>query len=1004
MTLFQNSVLNKYLKDINQETLEEAWNKFTKHFHDQKVQENIRSHNEEQYQAKFLMDLFVNILGYTLNPDPDFNLITEQKNEKGSKKADGAILQDDKVIAVIELKGTNTTDLGKIEAQAFGYKNNQASCTYVVTSNFEKLRFYIDNSIDFEEFNLFQLTKERFEVLWLCLAKENVFKDIPKKIKEQSLTQEETITKQLYKDYAQFRNEVFDNIVKSNPSFDKLTLFNKTQKLLDRLLFIFFAEDRLLLPPNSIRDIVKQWTELKENYDEHFPLYDRFKKYFSYMNTGYKGKQHEIFAYNGGLFAPDEVLDNIIIDDNLLHEHTIRLSDYDFESEVGVNILGHIFEHSLNDIEQIQNELAGIEVDKSTTKRKKDGVFYTPKYITKYIVDNTLGKLCNDKKEELGIIEENYNKDPKGRKKATIKKLNTTLDKYRDWLLQVTICDPACGSGAFLNQALEFLITEHGYIDELVHNLFGDSIPFPNIENAILENNLYGVDINEESVEIAKLSLWLRTAQKGRKLTSLNNNIKCGNSLIDDKEVAGDKAFHWESEFAEVFENGGFDIVIGNPPYVYARGIENNIKSFLIENYNCATYQIDLYILFLEKTVKLLRKNGRTSFIVPNTWLNNLSLKPVRKFLLEELQFERFIHMSSSVFADANVDTVITTYRKGEYFDKVELLVCEDGKFYQKGFIDQGSWLQNSDLSINIHLTQEISNLLEKVEKKSDTFGKIAEIVRGVGVYHKRIGHTKEFIKLDPFQSSKRENDTFVPYLRGRNLAQWEINWSEDSFISYGKWLAEPREPRFFNGPRILIRKILSKGIISGYIEKEFVVDQQIYTAILGSSSKVREQEITALVCSRLMFFYFRYKYSEFDDLFPQIKLAHVKSLPVLSEIINKRFYDLACSMIKLNSKLQNLLLKLSNSIQRKFEIEKLSKKLDEWHQLTYKDFIKELKKKKVKLSLSQEAEWQEYFEAEKAKALEIKRQIDQTDKEINQIVYALYELTPEEIAIVEGS
>ena len=451
------------------------------------------------------------------------------------------------VIAVIELKGTNTTDLSKVETQAFGYKNNQPGCNYVITSNFEKLRFYIDNAVDFEEFNLFQLAKERFDMLWLCLSSENLLKDIPKKIKDESLTQEENVTKKLYKDYASFRNEIFDAIQKENPEYDKLTLFKKTQKLLDRFLFIFFAEDRLLLPPNSIRSIVNQWTDLRDKYDAYFTLYDRFKKYFGYMNTGHKGQQHDIFAYNGGLFAPDEILDNIKINDDLLYKHTINLSKYDFESEVSLNILGHIFEHSLNDIDNLKGLKSLGEI-----KRKKDGVFYTPKYITKYIVVNTVGKLCEEKKTALDIQEAEYEKERKGRQKATLKKLNKKLEDYRKWLLHITICDPACGSGAFLNQALEFLIAEHQYIDELQAKLFGDAMVLSEVENAILENNLFGVDINEESVEIAKLSLWLRTAQKGRKLTALNNNIKCGNSLIDDPTVAGDKAFDWQKEFPEV--------------------------------------------------------------------------------------------------------------------------------------------------------------------------------------------------------------------------------------------------------------------------------------------------------------------------------------------------------------------------------------------------------------------------------------------------------------------
>ncbi len=463
MPLFQNSVVTKQLQSQDKTKLLHGWNAFKSHFHNSTIQDNIRSSKEEQYQGEFLIDLFVNVLGYTKNPTPNFNLTTEYKNVKDSKKADGAILINNGlkpiVIAVIELKGTNTTDLNKIEVQAFGYKNNQPDCVYVITSNFEKLRFYIDNATEHLEFNLFNLTEKEFELLYLCLAYENITNDIPKKLKEQSLTKEKDITKSLYTDYSQFKRELHQDLVKQNPSFNALELFQKSQKLLDRFLFLFFAEDRQLLPPNSVRLILNDWRDLQER-DEVVPLYNRFKKYFEYLNTGFKGKRYDVFAYNGGLFKPDEILDAIKIDDELLFKHTLKLSDYDFESEIDVNILGHIFENSLNELDEIKAQLEGGIIDKSTSKRKKDGVFYTPKYITKYIVDNTVGKLCIDKKAEINIIEEDYFTDKK-RTKATKQPLLEKLNSYRNWLLQITICDPACGSGAFLNQALDFLIQEH---------------------------------------------------------------------------------------------------------------------------------------------------------------------------------------------------------------------------------------------------------------------------------------------------------------------------------------------------------------------------------------------------------------------------------------------------------------------------------------------------------------------------------------------------------------
>src|SRR5690606_23824050 len=257
-------------------------------------------------------ELFVNVLGYTLNPNPSFDLTTEFKNEKNSRKADGAILMEGKAIGVIELKGTNTKHLEGIRQQAFDYKANQKGCIYVITSNFEKLRFYINDATEFVEFDLFELNRKDFDLLYLCLHKENIAANLPLKIKEFSIVKEEQITKEFYKDYSVFKRELYRDLVKlnaktlknirlndpdfsgvqeSNPDYEKsqaqilrleknvkLELFKKSQKLIDRFLFIFFAEDRNLLPPNSTILIVKEWEKLKE-MDAVFPLYERFKLY-----------------------------------------------------------------------------------------------------------------------------------------------------------------------------------------------------------------------------------------------------------------------------------------------------------------------------------------------------------------------------------------------------------------------------------------------------------------------------------------------------------------------------------------------------------------------------------------------------------------------------------------------------------------------------------------------------------------------------------------------------
>ncbi|WP_321778532.1 Eco57I restriction-modification methylase domain-containing protein [Sulfurimonas sp.] len=547
MAIFQKSVLLSALEVNQDESLVALrWAEYQKYL--SKI-DFIKTVKEEKYQDGFLKDVFENCLGYRLdstNPD-NFNLEREKKNETDAKKADAVIYVNNEVIGIIELKAQDTKNLDKIESQAFNYHNSHSNSKYIIISNFDELRLYIDKKTAYEKFSLFNLNYKEFKKLHLLLSYESIKDNIPQKLKDKSASFEQDISKSLYKDFSAFRTHLFENLVKNN-SLDKALLLRLTQKLCDRIIFILFAEDRGLLTANTIKEIRQR--HQSDGFGDR-SMYDYFKLYFDAINKG--NERLNIPKYNGGLFAVDETLDSLIIDDNILDLEAQALSNYDFMSDISVNILGHIFEQSLTDLEEINASINDVEFDSKKSKRKKDGVFYTPEYITKYIVDNTLGKLCNDKREELSIGSETL-VSPKNPKKPTKKEqiLKDNLEEYRGWLLNLKILDPACGSGAFLNQALDFLISEHNSLQrDLV--VMGDITAYYEIEKSILENNLYGVDINEDAIEIAKLSLWLRTASKGRELTKLADKIKCGNSLIDDKSVV-DNAFVWEEEFSEVFE------------------------------------------------------------------------------------------------------------------------------------------------------------------------------------------------------------------------------------------------------------------------------------------------------------------------------------------------------------------------------------------------------------------------------------------------------------------
>ena len=248
MSLFQKSVTNKYLKNLDTEKVDNAFENFQKFYGNKLRLANIIQLKEENYQEGFLREIFVETLGYIINPDENFNLTTEFKNQKDARKADGAIIDTRghaplaKAIGVIELKSTKTKNLESIKEQAFGYKNNQPDCKYVITSNFQKLRFYVDNATEYEEFDLFHLTKEQFKLLYLLLSQESIFSDLPEKLKQETRFHENNISDKLYADYKHFKYKIFENLIKNNPEYDKLTLFKKSQKLLDRFLFVFFEK------------------------------------------------------------------------------------------------------------------------------------------------------------------------------------------------------------------------------------------------------------------------------------------------------------------------------------------------------------------------------------------------------------------------------------------------------------------------------------------------------------------------------------------------------------------------------------------------------------------------------------------------------------------------------------------------------------------------------------------------------------------------------------------
>ncbi|MDX9813529.1 MAG: TaqI-like C-terminal specificity domain-containing protein [Sulfurimonadaceae bacterium] len=1030
--MFQQSIL----KTINQDEslVATRWVAFQKFL--AKV-EYVRDVKEEKYQDGFLSDIFESCLGYTLDStDPSsYNLEREKKNETDGKKADAVIYVDGQIVGVIELKAQDTKNLDKVQQQAFYYLSQHSNSKYVIISNFDELRFYIEKSTSYEKFNLFSLTYEEFKKLHLILSFESIKEGIALKLKEKSNSFEQDISKKLYKDFSHFRTLLFENLLKNNENIEKATLLRLTQKLCDRIIFILFAEDRALLRANTIKEIREEFANQKFT---SYTLYDIYKFYFQAINTG--NSRLDIPQYNGGLFAKDTLLDSLIIDDEILDENVQTLSNYDFLSEVGVNILGHIFEQSLTDLEELQANIDNVDFDKSKSKRKKDGVFYTPEYITRYIVENTLGKMCQEKREELKIVDISSPSNPKKLNKSE-QQTKENLLFYKDWLLNLKILDPACGSGAFLNQALEYLISEHKNLQNDLA-LMGDLFASYMVEEEILEHNLYGVDINEDAVEIAKLSLWLRTAKRGRPLTKLADKIVCANSLL-------------EMPFSE----NSFDVVIGNPPYVRVQGLKSNYENeakLYEEKFISASGNYDLYVLFMEQSFKMLNKTGKLSYILPHKFLISDFGSGIRGFLSENKAVESLLHFGSEmVFEDASTYTCIINLSHNN--KKLDFKSINPNDIFNPFEYDSISYENLNSDKWNLS-SNDIAKVLEKINlqplKVKDVFAKIFQgiatsgddvyllLQKEEGLYSKSLdkivevekGLLKPLLKGEDISRYKNlQNRYFVifPYLVENKKAK---PMSEDfikenypkgyEYLKANEEFLRGREKGRFDNPKEWFLFSRKQGI-DGVEEEKIITPDIAYKSQMSLDkgifyhgttlySFIKKDEVKedykfflAILNSSLMWLFIQNTSSELRGGYYRFKTAYLEPfpLPKLENLEQQEpFIQKADLMLELNKKLQELKQNFINELN----LEKVPTKLQKFEELDFDDFVKEYAKaKKLKFADKLEErnfknEWQRLFENDKKEVLEIQNQINITDKEIDQMVYKLYDLTPDEIKIVE--
>lgn len=868
---------------------------------------------------------------------------------------------------------------------------------------------------DFEEFAVYDCTKKplpsdktsvarikyinfkdylnEFEYLWDTFSKERVLKgSFDKYVRSDTVKKgTATVDNDFLESLDKWRTYLATTISLRNKELDEDEINFVVQLTIDRLIFLRIAEDRGVEPYGQLKNAVSLKNDAYQN------LFWTFKKADEKYNSG-------LFDFKKDVISEKLQIDSKVIK-TIVNEMYYPESPYEF-SVISVEILGSAYEQFLGKQIKIDNAHRA-KIEEKPEVRKAGGVYYTPQYVVDYIVKNTVGKLIESK---------------------TPKQISA-----------LKICDPACGSGSFLIGAYQFLLDYHkNYYTENGSRIGKKDSPVTPQGNLtvaekkrILLNNIYGVDIDMNAVEVTKLSLLLKclegenetTIEQQQKLwherilPTLDNNIKSGNSLVDTDyyDSAIDfgserkiKPFNWQKAFPLVFKgtiekteneelkelaqkakhhaskameyatklavkldtvsdnvsvynSGGFDIVIGNPPY--GATFSEQESAYFKRNFKTSVWRGESYLLFIEKGLKLLKRGGELGFIIPDTLLNLGFTASSRKYILQNSNLSEVVLLPSNVFSGATVDTIILLSQKQQYvethhandvsikvFDKKRSILRITGpdRYFE---INTSVW--HAQGSFNLQSNQFETDLIAKLERGKKKISDIAEIFSGIKAYEVGKGNPPQSEKIrdsKPFTSEKQQSIDWQPFYDGKHIGRYQLLWKSNNWIHYGKWLAAARNPENFIGEKILIRKITGKTLIATYIPFTSYCNTLLFVLKITGNS-VSYTSLTGLLNSSLIGWYFRKKFQISDnDTFPQIMIRDILEFPV-PELNNKTGSEIGVyveQLIMLHEDLKNA---------------KLPDKKDQ-----------------------------------------LKAKTEYTDNRINQLVYQLYGLTSMEIEIIEGS
>lgn len=1076
MNLFNRKTLKRHIKadPIPSDHLAalEAWTELIS-------SGRIEGLKETALHGQFASKIVEGVLGYH-GPagGADYNVSTEQNILRGSVDLAlgrfGGKTPD--IVAPFELKGADTRDLDAIMPgrnkspvqQAWEYAMNARGVKWVLVSNMIELRFYGfgEGTSAYEEFRLDQLTDpEEYARFTLLLSAENLLSGRTADLLKESRREDKDITDSLYQDYKDLRLKLLSAVQEADAAIAPLDAIALAQKILDRVLFIAFAEDTGLLPDNTLENAFVA----RDAYNPR-PVWDNFKGLFRAIDEG--NSNLKIPRYNGGLFRKDPVIDGLNIPDDIC-EGFKTLGEYDFASEVSVTVLGHIFEQSIADVERLQAIARGEEEEPEKTtgtsgRRKRDGVVYTPDYIARFIVAETLGTHLREIFEDTlrahakkGADVTDYENIPWRKKSAELE----AWQAYRGRLKSLRIVDPACGSGVFLIMAFDFMKAELTRVNDKIKDLlpkaehFGDLLDYvPDSE--ILTDNLFGVDVNEESIEITKLSLWIKTARRGKVLDSLSGSIRVGDSLIEDSNFAYlDHAFTWETAFPGVFAEGGFDVVLGNPPYVRQELI-SDLKPYLQRRFESYHGVADLFCYFYERGLRLLKPGGRLGYISSNTFFKTGSGKPLREYLLKEATIESVVDFGDlQVFEGVTTYPAILTMKRGAApkghelrFWKVDAL--PDNNFLATWEAAAGPCPQSA-LKVG---SWELENpSLRALRDKIKSGRKTLKEVYGSPLYGIKTGLNAAFV-IDTATKDRlciadpKSSDLIKPFLEGKDLKRWRAEprdlWliftrrgtdidAYPAIKAHLETMREALEPKpkewkpidkndkwpgrkagsyrwfeiqdtvdyhaQFSRPKVLYPEFCDKP--------QFQLNVSHYFNNKCYFVSTPDTWLAAYLNSKLGWFVVTERTVPVRGGFHQMHSQFIEQV-ILPEVSGSDQVQLG-KLVADCQRLASNRLKLQTDLTRRIpdlcppEREpKLTTRLQEWWTLPdFAAFRAEVKKVfKADIPLADRSDWEDWINRDRAEIARLTAEIAQAEAQIDNIVYDLFNLNEDEIGLLEAA